>query len=198
MLGIDGTPGWNDQLTACCPFHDERHPSFSINVATGQWICFKGCGAGNHLAGLVARYFDVPYAAAAHWVRDVAYVTGLGPGETVDTEDEWWDEGWYAEHFTAPPQRKLDERGITSEAAASLSIRWSAGERAWILPARDPDTGVIRGWQYKSADGTWMETGTPASKTLFGIDQFETGATAILVESPLDVAVLATAELTGD
>lgn len=28
-----------DELRACCPFHDERHPSFSINLNSGAYFC---------------------------------------------------------------------------------------------------------------------------------------------------------------
>jgi len=32
-----------DQAIGLCPFHDDHNPSFSLNVRTGQWICFA-CG----------------------------------------------------------------------------------------------------------------------------------------------------------
>jgi hypothetical protein len=32
-----------EQAIGLCPFHDDHHPSFSLNVRTGQWICFA-CG----------------------------------------------------------------------------------------------------------------------------------------------------------
>lgn len=31
------------QATALCPFHNDRHPSFSINLKSGAFICFA-CG----------------------------------------------------------------------------------------------------------------------------------------------------------
>ncbi len=30
-----------------CPFHDDRHPSFSVNFDEGHWHCFAGCGGGS-------------------------------------------------------------------------------------------------------------------------------------------------------
>lgn len=41
--------GSDEQRTGCCPFHDDRHPSFSVNIKTGQFQC-KACGAsGNYI-----------------------------------------------------------------------------------------------------------------------------------------------------
>ncbi len=35
------------QIDSNCPFHDDRHASFSVNVQTGLWKCHAGCGDGN-------------------------------------------------------------------------------------------------------------------------------------------------------
>ena len=45
-------PGNN--ISCCCPLHDESNPSFSFNTETGMWRCFSGCGEGNFTA-FVAR-----------------------------------------------------------------------------------------------------------------------------------------------
>ena len=53
-LRLLGRGAWRSAL---CPFHDERHPSFRVNVDTGAYRCF-GCGArgGDVLAFHRARY----------------------------------------------------------------------------------------------------------------------------------------------
>jgi hypothetical protein len=30
-----------------CPFHDDQHPSFGVNVEENYWHCFAGCGGGS-------------------------------------------------------------------------------------------------------------------------------------------------------
>ena len=108
-----------------------------------------------------------------------------------------YDEATFRSEFTRPPRWALEKREISREAAIELSIRWCRDRSAWVLPVWHPDNGGLLGWQFKSADGTWCKEGTPKSSSLFGIDIFEPGTTAILVESPLDVAVLLTAGLEG-
>lgn len=41
--------GW---AQACCPFHDDKAASLSVNVShpNGGWTCFAGCGGGDLLS----------------------------------------------------------------------------------------------------------------------------------------------------
>ena len=52
-------PGTDDWATGLCPFHDDRHPSFSVNLRTGAFFCHTpSCGArgGNAISFLMQRY----------------------------------------------------------------------------------------------------------------------------------------------
>jgi hypothetical protein len=182
------------QLIGRCPFHHDRKASFSIRDDDGTWYCFAGCGGGN-LAQLVERVCAVPRFMAEKWILGIDSM--WRPVAGVPPELVAYDENEYRDKFTCPPRWALEERGISRVAARKLAIRWCRDRSAWVLPVWHPDTGGLMGWQYKSADYTWCEDGTPKSRTLFGIDVFEPRSTAILVESPLDVAVLLTAGLDG-
>lgn len=47
-----------DQLYACCPFHPDKTPSFTVNTETREWFC-HGCGRGGAEKEFLAEYFDV-------------------------------------------------------------------------------------------------------------------------------------------
>ena len=34
------------EYTACCPFHEERTPSFKVHPGRGTWHCFGACARG--------------------------------------------------------------------------------------------------------------------------------------------------------
>jgi putative DNA primase/helicase len=47
----------NGKQSSChCPFHEDKHKSFSVNLETGLWNCFAGCGAGNAIQFVQKRY----------------------------------------------------------------------------------------------------------------------------------------------
>ena len=47
-----------NQLYACCPFHAEKTPSFTVNADTGEWYCHAE-RIGGAEKEFIARYFDV-------------------------------------------------------------------------------------------------------------------------------------------
>lgn len=53
------------ELSACCPFHQERSPSFYVDDDKGLWNCF-GCGLGGDVFDYVMRVegIDLPGAAS--------------------------------------------------------------------------------------------------------------------------------------
>ncbi|MEL6430197.1 MAG: DNA primase [Planctomycetota bacterium] len=49
---VDLTPR-GKTLWGCCPFHDERTPSFKIDPAMGTWYCFGACRKGGDVISFV-------------------------------------------------------------------------------------------------------------------------------------------------
>lgn len=39
-----------DRMVSLCPFHDDRKPSFSVDLKTGKFVCFACGKAGNYVS----------------------------------------------------------------------------------------------------------------------------------------------------
>ena len=62
-----------NNYTACCPFHQEKTPSFSVNQERQFYYCF-GCGAGGNAIGFIMDYDKVDFPIA---VENLAKDAGL-------------------------------------------------------------------------------------------------------------------------
>ncbi len=49
---------------ACCPFHEEKTPSFKVDPAKGYWHCYGACGEGGDQIDFVRRYDNVEFLEA--------------------------------------------------------------------------------------------------------------------------------------
>lgn len=52
-----------DRYWGCCPFHNEKTPSFSVKPDDGFFYCF-GCHAGGNVFKFVSLYDNIPYYEA--------------------------------------------------------------------------------------------------------------------------------------
>ena len=59
---IDLKPAGSN-LKACCPFHEEKSPSFMVNPAKGIWTCF-GCGNAGDAIEFVRTYENLSFPEA--------------------------------------------------------------------------------------------------------------------------------------
>lgn len=70
--------------TACCPFHNEKTPSFIVSPAKGLYKCF-GCGKGGNSINFVMEHEKLTYPDALKWV---AKKYGIQIQETELSQDQ--------------------------------------------------------------------------------------------------------------
>jgi DNA primase len=63
---------------ACCPFHNEKTPSFTVSPTKQFYHCF-GCGAHGNAIGFLMEYSGLPYPEA---IRSLAETVGMPVPET--------------------------------------------------------------------------------------------------------------------
>ncbi len=69
---------------ACCPFHQEKSPSFKVFPKTNTYKCF-GCGAGGNSIGFVMAKENLPFPEAA---RKLAAAHGIAIQDESLTDDQ--------------------------------------------------------------------------------------------------------------
>ena len=60
-------------FSACCPFHNEKTPSFTVSPAKQFYHCF-GCGAHGNAVGFLMEYSGQTYPDA---IRTLAETVGM-------------------------------------------------------------------------------------------------------------------------
>src|SRR4029453_8563843 len=69
---------------ACCPFHNEKTPSFSVSPTKQFYHCF-GCGAHGNAIGFLMEYSGLAYPEA---IRALAETVGMQVPETRGRPEE--------------------------------------------------------------------------------------------------------------
>lgn len=197
-LGIEGRES-GDEMVARCPMHlartgrEDAHPSWSINLGTGLFICFS-CGYRGSLYTLV---MDLEGVADVETAKDFVVRGNLknsvaripGPYHPIGERPGIAESRLGS--FTTPPAWSLRARHVTATSCAHYGVLWDTYAESWILPIRDYD-GYLLGWQEKSQVGREFKNyppGVKKSQTLFGYHKF-TGGQMVVVESPLDAVRL--------
>lgn len=77
---FNGRPGTGQRM-ACCPFHDDRTPSFSVNVEHGFYKCFgSSCGAQGDVFSFIQEWEGVNFATA---LKIAAERAGIEPPDAL-------------------------------------------------------------------------------------------------------------------
>jgi DNA primase len=122
------------EYKACCPFHDEKTPSFTVSPDKQFYHCF-GCGAHGTALGFIMEYDHLGFVEA---VEDLASRAGLdvpregGTGAAPQPNDELYAaleraSLYFRQCLSGEPRARayLDRRGIGAEAAQQFAIGYA-------------------------------------------------------------------------
>jgi len=127
------------EYKACCPFHNEKTPSFNVVPDKQFYHCF-GCGVHGTALGFLMEYDHLTFVEAVEELAtraglDVPYEKSSVPAAAKPTHDQYHLMESAAEFFrkrlrTAPAAIEyLKKRGLTGETAARFGIGYAAD--AW-------------------------------------------------------------------
>ena len=124
-------------LKGCCPFHQEKTPSFYVWPDTRRYKCF-GCQSGGDCISFVQRLLGKTFVDT---VRDLAREAGVDLEAAVDPaqieraqikEATDYAAQFYREHLWAPggaqARAYLESRGVTDDVAQSFGLGWAPAE----------------------------------------------------------------------
>src|SRR5262245_22301575 len=72
---------------ACCPFHAEKTPSFTVDPARGTWHCFGACGTGGDVFSFVMRAENTDFRGALELLARRAGVALEPPSPVAEAQD---------------------------------------------------------------------------------------------------------------
>ena len=144
------------EFSACCPFHHEKTPSFTVSPTKQFYHCF-GCGAHGTAIGFLMEYENMPFPEA---IEELAAKAGVEvPRESDDGRpsenltplfslmnrvDEW-----YRKQLKEHPQKGaavkyLKQRGVSGEIAANYGLGFAPDGWSNLLDSIGRDTETIK------------------------------------------------------
>ena len=133
------------EWTACCPFHNERSPSFYVSPAKQFFHCF-GCGAHGSAVKFLMDYERLEFPDA---VEELAQTVGLkvpreGGREAAPREDKTdlyalldAAAGWYEGELprSAEAQAYCKKRGLDAETIKQFRLGWAPAGYDGVIKA---------------------------------------------------------------
>jgi DNA primase len=129
------------EFKACCPFHKEKSPSFTVNDDKQFYHCF-GCGAHGGVIDFVMQHDNMSFPEAVELLAGQAGMQmpkqspaevkraqeAKGLFELMDDTTAFFIDTLHSPQY-AEAQRYLDERGISAELAAAFRIGFAPADR---------------------------------------------------------------------
>ena len=132
---------------ACCPFHQEKSPSFKVDPRRGTWHCYGACGTGGDVIEFIKRHDNVDFQEA---LATLAARCGVRLPERRDEQRRREEseprfevmaraERFYAQFLRrpegAPALAYLHQRGLRDETLHAFGIGFSPSSGRALVEA---------------------------------------------------------------
>ncbi len=136
---------------ACCPFHNEKTPSFSVSPSKGIYKCF-GCGKGGNVVNFIMEHEQLTYVESLRYLaRKYGIEVEEREEKPTDAEERLRKESlmvvsqFASEYFinamwNTPKGNSIalgyfKERGFSDEIIKKFGLGWCSGEREGLCSA---------------------------------------------------------------
>jgi len=130
---------------ACCPFHEERTPSFAVDPRRGTWRCYGACGEGGDVLSFLQRFDALSFLDSLRLLAremgeeiDEKLLRG-GRGSRAEREKQSkrdraydllrWAADFYREGLRSPEGQAartyLERRGLSAEVSQAFGLGWA-------------------------------------------------------------------------
>ena len=139
--------------TACCPFHNEKTPSFSVSPSKGIYKCF-GCGKSGTAVGFVMEHENLSYVEALKYLAKKYHIEVVEKEESAEEIAQRqkheslllvseYAGKFFQESLDTPDGRAIARqyfrsRGLTDETVRKYGLGWApVGRKAFTEAARN-------------------------------------------------------------
>ena len=137
-------------FVACCPFHNEKTPSFYVSPAKGIFKCF-GCGKSGSAVGFVMEHEHSSYVEALRYLAAKYHIEIVEEEESAEEITRRqrreslllvseFAQKFYASQLQTPEGRGVGlayfhKRGLEDETIARFGLGWAPSGRTALLDA---------------------------------------------------------------
>ncbi len=142
---------------ACCPFHQERTPSFVVFPDTGTWRCFGACGTGGDIFSFLMQKENMDFREALQFLAQEAGVQLPEERDKDESRDRnllfelndkaalFFRNQLHRSQEAQPARDYLQRRGIDAEVATRFQLgfaseSWDALRDHLVQAGYSPDT----------------------------------------------------------
>lgn len=144
---------------ACCPFHNEKTPSFIVNPERGTWHCFGACAEGGDIFTFAQKVNGWDFKET---LRELAQQAGVELKSEATRQSLPQDWSWSlaeSEPQVVPPEENQTQLDILAEVAeryhSFLYLPQGAETLAYVREQRGINDDTIRKFKIGLAPNRW-------------------------------------------